>query len=82
MIARAVTRVLRGANGLLGEANHLLGRLLDDRTLEVFSLEITTSKRATERAHNAFIIGTEVGARSGPQTAPRPAEVHHLRAVQ
>jgi len=67
---------------VLHEANYVLYRLIDDQTLEIFSLEITTSKRATTRAHEAFLIGTEMGARDGKPWRDPPAPERHLAVVR
>ena len=69
---------------ILREASYITSRLVDDHTLEIFSLEITTSKRAAERGHNAFLMGTEIGACEGKSwlAAERPSPPRVLELVR
>lgn len=61
------------------EVGWVVDRLVHEQTLEVLGLEITTQKRATQRAHNAFILGQD-SARAD-YYAPDPKPRRHLHTV-
>lgn len=66
----------------LEHAAYVLEELLLSHRLEIGPFEITTRRRATERGHNAFEIGREVGrSEGGMPPAPRPERVAVARRL-
>lgn len=60
---------------VLREVGWLIDRLVNDHTSELLGLEVTTQKRANKRAHDAFKVGADVGARGAVCLPSRPQRV-------
>ena len=66
---------------LLREMSYIFGRLVDDHTLDLFGMEVTTRQHATKRAHEAFQHGVAMGA-SGTVTPADLARLENRKAAR